>query len=243
METVHVFSDVICPWCYVGGRRLAQAVNAVADHTGTRVQVRYHAFELNPDMPVEGLDRRQYRAAKFGSWERSRALDAGTETVGAADGIVFDYPAMRRTPNTRRAHRLIKLADRVGRSAAMADRLFVAYFSEGRDVGDPVVLADLGRGMGLGDDAVQMLEDATLDADVETDIELARRAGVSSVPLVVAASSTVAGAGTVEELTALLTPLAARRAPLDGLECGGRADPAATRAGTARSGGAASGAE
>lgn len=233
MATVEVFSDVICPWCYIGGRRLATAVAAVADRTGTRPDVRYRAFELNPGMPAAGLDRRQYRTAKFGSWERSRQLDAGTVSVGAGDGVTFDYAAMSRTPNTRRAHRLIKLADRVGRSAVVADRLFVAYFTEGRDVGDPEVLLDLGRAAGLSADALHGLDARALDADVEADVALARRVGVSAVPLVVAGARAIAGAGSVEELTDLLMPLATTR-PDAGRGPDDRGGAAAAPSGTSR---------
>lgn len=122
---------MICPWCYIGSRRLRQAVTIVEERAGTTVRVRYHAFELNLTMPTEGLDRKAYRSAKFGSLQRSRQLDAGTVDAGAPDGVIFDYDAIDRTPNTRAAHRLVTLAHvQGGRSAAMADRIFEAYFTD-----------------------------------------------------------------------------------------------------------------
>lgn len=124
MITVEVFSDVICPWCYIGGRRVGEAMRIVEARTGSRFRAHYRAFELNPGMPAAGMERRAYRTAKFGSWKRSQELDSGTATAAADDGITFNYGAMARTPNTRPAHRLIKLAEQHSQlGSAMADRL------------------------------------------------------------------------------------------------------------------------
>jgi predicted DsbA family dithiol-disulfide isomerase len=105
--TVDVISDVICPWCYIGKRRLEKAITWFA---GRQVPVRWHPFQLNPQMPKGGMDRKQYRTAKFGSWERSLTLDAQVAAVGATEGIAFAFDKIRRTPNTLDAHRLIRLA-------------------------------------------------------------------------------------------------------------------------------------
>jgi 2-polyprenyl-6-methoxyphenol hydroxylase-like FAD-dependent oxidoreductase len=107
--TVDVISDVICPWCYVGKRRLEKAINALAGRH--EVRVRWHPFQLNPQMPKGGMDRKDYRTAKFGSWQRSLALDAQVEAVGATEGIAFAFDKIRRTPNTLDAHRLIRVAE------------------------------------------------------------------------------------------------------------------------------------
>src|SRR6266849_8622352 len=107
--TVDVISDVICPWCYIGKRRLEKAVVAFGRE---HVRVRWHPFQLNPHIPKEGMNRKEYRTAKFGSWERSLALDAQVAEAGRAEGIPFDYATIMRTPNTFDAHRLIWLADR-----------------------------------------------------------------------------------------------------------------------------------
>lgn len=207
MTNVEVFSDVICPWCYVGGRRLAQAAAIVAERTGAQVHVRYRAFELNPDMPGEGMDRRTYRSAKFGSWEHSQRLDAHTCAAAADDGITFDYASMARTPNTRRAHRLVAGAHRHGeRSAAMADRLFVAYFTEGQDIGDSAVLTRLAADVGIDPVlAAELLEDPTLDAAVDGDVAAAERLGVRGVPFIVANGHAISGAGSIDDLVTLLT--------------------------------------
>lgn len=213
MTTIDVYSDVICPWCYVGGHRLRQAVTTVKERTGQTVAVRYHAIELNPTMPTEGLDRKAYRSAKFGSWERSQQLDGGTINAAAPDGVVFNYDAIERTPNTRAAHRLIKLADAQGaRSAAMADRLFEAYFAEGQDVGDPEVLVALGHEVGLAGDLATLLADPTLDAEVDAEEALAEQLGFNGVPFTIVGARGIPGAASVEQLVAViedhLTPAA-----------------------------------
>src|SRR3954466_1519161 len=139
--TVDVISDVICPWCYIGKRRVEKAVAAVAGRH--EVRVRWHPFQLNPQMPKGGMDRRAYRTAKFGSWEKSQALDAQVAAVGAAEGLVFAFDKMRRTPNTLDAHRLIRLAGQEGIQDAVVEALFRAYFTEGRDISDRQTLLDV----------------------------------------------------------------------------------------------------
>src|SRR5262245_56461429 len=109
---VDVISDVICPWCYIGKRRLEKAVAALdGSH---EVRVRWLPFQLNPAMPKEGISRREYRSRKFGSWERSLELDARVAAVGEAEGIPFAFDRIERTPNTLDAHRLVGLADKQG---------------------------------------------------------------------------------------------------------------------------------
>ena len=105
---IEVYSDVICPWCFVGKRRLEAALAQLGDDA-REVGVTWRPFELNPDMPREGMDRAAYRAAKFGSAERSRELDARLRAVGAAAGLDFAFDRIGRTPNTFEAHRLISI--------------------------------------------------------------------------------------------------------------------------------------
>ena len=122
---LEVVSDAICPWCYVGKRRLAKALALLAQD-GLTFTVRWLPFQLNPDMPKGGVDRRAYRTRKFGSWERSQALDARVAAVGAGDGLAFRHDLMARTPNTFDAHRLVWLAGREGTQDAVVDGLFAA---------------------------------------------------------------------------------------------------------------------
>src|SRR5947209_1031359 len=146
MVTVDVISDLICPWCYIGKRRLERAVAALAGRH--EVRVRWHPFQLNPQMPRGGMDRRAYRTAKFGSWERSQALDARVAAVGAAEGLVFAFDKIGRTPNTLDAHRLIRVAGQVGVQDAVVEALFRGYFTEGRDLSDRQTLLDVVAGAG-----------------------------------------------------------------------------------------------
>lgn len=205
MVTLDVFSDLICPWCYIGGRRLEKAVDIARERTGQDFRIRHHAFELNAGMPAGGMDRRAYRSEKFGSWERSRQLDAGTVLAGRDEGVAFDYAAITRTPNTRAGHRLIALAEReAGRGWEMADRLLAAYFSEGQDVGDAAVLSRIGKEMGLGENVAEQLTDPGLETIVAEDEQLAEYLGIRGVPLLVVGGKAVNGAVPVETLVEIL---------------------------------------
>src|ERR1700689_4164500 len=130
--TVEVISDVICPWCFIGKRRLEKAIAALDGKH--ECQVRWLPFQLNPAMPKEGISRKEYRIRKFGSWERSMELDAAMIAFGETEGIHFAFDRIERTPNTVDAHRLIWLADQQGRQGAVVEALFVAYFTDGRDI-------------------------------------------------------------------------------------------------------------
>src|SRR3954464_14907495 len=125
--TIDIISDVICPWCFIGKRRLEKAVAALDG--AHEVRVRWLPFQLNPQMPPEGVSRREYRTRKFGSWERSLELDAQVAAAGEGEGIHFAFERMERTPNTLDAHRLIWLAEQEGIQDAVVEALFRAYFS------------------------------------------------------------------------------------------------------------------
>lgn len=193
---VEVFSDLICPWCYIGSRRLEAAVARLdADGglpDGRQVQVVWQPFELNPDMPVEGRDRKEYRSAKFGSWARSQQLDAQVAGSGAAEGLAFHHELMKRTPNTRAGHRLVWLAQERGLGQQMVDRLFVAYFTQGQDIGCPEVLTALAVDVGVdpveaGDAAAGGTGNtgAAAEAAVTAYLERAHDLRISSVPFYV----------------------------------------------------------
>src|SRR3954449_2225478 len=143
MQTIDVISDVICPWCFIGMRRLEKALG------GRPATVRWHPFQLNPDMPHEGIERRAYRIRKFGSWERSQELDAQVAAAGRGEGIAFNFDRMARTPNTLDAHQVIWLAGERGVQDAAAEALFLAYFTDGRDLSDRATLAEVAAEAGL----------------------------------------------------------------------------------------------
>jgi predicted DsbA family dithiol-disulfide isomerase len=178
---VDVISDVICPWCFIGKRRLESAVAALGRHH--EVRVRWLPFQLNPTMPKEGISRQEYRTRKFGSWERSLELDARVVEVGKAEGIDFAFDKIERTPNTLDAHRLIWLADQMGIQDAVVEALFRAYFTDGRDISNRQTLRDVVAEAGLdraraegvlnGGDGLGAIKEAG---------ELARRLRVEGVP-------------------------------------------------------------
>lgn len=178
---VDVVSDVICPWCFVGKRRLEKAIAELGPEY--LVRVAWHPFELNPDMPVEGISRREYRTRKFGSWERSQELDRQVAFAGLEDGIHFAHPLMERTPNTFAAHRLLWLAGRQGLQGAVAEKLFRGYFEEGLDVGQIENLHRIGSETGLSAlDLDGVLHGIVGAAEVRAEEEAFRQAGISGVP-------------------------------------------------------------
>jgi predicted DsbA family dithiol-disulfide isomerase len=146
---IEVASDVICPWCYIGKRRLDKALALLNGEVETRIE--WLPFQLNPDMPASGVARAEYRRAKFGSVERGQQLDARVAQEGASEGIAFAFDRMQRTPNTVEAHRLIDLAQVQGRGEAVVNALFRAYFEEAQDIGDAALLAQVAQQQGVAD--------------------------------------------------------------------------------------------
>ena len=178
---VDVVSDVICPWCYIGKRRLEKGIAALDDQHGA--QVHWHPFQLNPTMPKEGISRKEYRTRKFGSWERSMELDAQVIAVGESEGIHFAFDKTETTPNTVDAHRLIWLADQNDCQDAVVEALFRSYFTEGQDIGNRQTLIDVVAVAGLDRQAA----DTMLNSDDGMDIissarEMSQRYGVTGVP-------------------------------------------------------------
>jgi predicted DsbA family dithiol-disulfide isomerase len=176
-----IVSDVICPWCFVAKRNLEKALDL--EETGFAVNITWRPFELNPGMPKEGLNRREYRSKKFGSWEKSQTLDAQVASAGKLAGITFRHDLMERTPNTFNAHRLIWLAGEEGVQDAVVEALFGAYFVEGRDVGDTKVLAEIAKQAGLSDTVVAgFLDGMAGTEEVRLEAEAAKMSGISGVP-------------------------------------------------------------
>jgi predicted DsbA family dithiol-disulfide isomerase len=191
---VDVISDVICPWCFIGKRRLEKAV-AVLDRQH-EVRVRWLPFQLNPTMPKEGVSRKEYRTRKFGSWKRSQELDAQMVAVGETEGIHFAFDRTERTPNTLDAHRLIWLADQQGCQDAIVEALFRAYFTVGRDIGKRQTLIDVVVEAGLERHRAEAVlkNHEGLEAITEAE-DLSRRHRVDGVPFFIINSKfTLAGA-------------------------------------------------
>ncbi|MGF1625466.1 MAG: DsbA family oxidoreductase [Alphaproteobacteria bacterium] len=176
---VDIVSDVICPWCLIGKRNLDAAL---AQRPDLPVEVHWRAFQLNPDMPREGMARADYLKAKFGDASGGGIYDR-VRSVGRQAGIDFDFEAIARTPNTVAAHRLIALAADEGRQDAVVEGLFRAYFTQGRDIGDMDELAAVAAAAGLSAPTIARL--ATTDdyeAEVLAEDVIARQTGVSGVP-------------------------------------------------------------
>ena len=179
---IEVFSDVVCPWCYVGHARLQQAIAA---RPAAVESVTWLPFELNPDLPVEGRDRAEYMRERFGDVNRFADAQRQLVTLGATLGIEFRFDAVKRSPNTRRAHVLAAYARRHSAASqhAVVAALFAAYFTHGRDVGDPAVLRAIAAECGLdADEAGRALDEPGLHGEVVELENLARSWNVSGVP-------------------------------------------------------------
>ena len=187
MLRLDIVSDTICPWCWVGKRHLEAALPVLAAE-GIVFDVTWRPFQLNPEMPAAGVERVAYRTAKFGSWERSKALDRQVAGAGAASGLAFRHDLMARTPNTVASHVLVRLAHEVGGASmqeAVVEALFRAYFMAGRDIGDRAVLAEIGADAGLDRTAALAALDDPARADaVREEERLARSLRLDGVPSV-----------------------------------------------------------
>ena len=172
---IQIASDVICPWCYIGKRRLEKALESLKGEVEARIE--WLPFQLNPDMPEQGVARADYRRAKFGSVEKGRTLDARVAQEGAGEGIAFAFDRMQRTPNTVAAHQLIDLAQAQGKAGPVVDALFRAYFEEARDIGDAAVLKEIAAGAG-----VTGWPESTDKVNVTKQEEQVRDLGISGVP-------------------------------------------------------------
>jgi predicted DsbA family dithiol-disulfide isomerase len=178
--SVEVVSDVACPWCFLGKRRLERAVALLPD---LDVAIHWRPYRLDPTIPPEGMDRRDYVARKFGSLDALDSAHARLEEFGRAEGIDYRFDLITRSADTTDAHRLVRWANESGLEDAMVERLFAAYFSEGQDIGDKTILARLADDVGL--QPVAIAKRLTSDEDrsvVEAEIDAVYRIGVSGVP-------------------------------------------------------------
>ena len=195
---IDVVSDVVCPWCYVGKRRLEAALRAAGE-----VEVRWRPFQLDATIPAQGLDRQAYMRAKFGDGPRLAEAHARLKTLGEEVGVAFDFAAIRRSPNTLDAHRLIRFAGEAGAADAVVERLFSDYFVHGRDIGDRAVLIEAARACGLDGEAVAArLASGEGSDEVRAEIETAQRDGVQGVPFFIFASKYAVSGAQSEEVLA-----------------------------------------
>ena len=196
---IDIIVDTICPWCYVGKKRFERALSI---RPQLDLQIGWRAFQLNPRMPAEGMDRRDYVSEKFGGMDRARAVHGSLAQAGAEEGIDFNFSNIERTPNTIHSHRLVRHAAEHGLQTPIISAVFDAYFLDGKDIGEPDILADVAASAGL--DREQTLAFLQSGLDTETIVaedELARRLGVNGVPcFIVNRKYAVSGAQSAEVL-------------------------------------------
>ena len=178
---IEIYSDVVCPWCYVGKRRLERALSQLKDMG--QAQITWRPFQLNPTMPEKGMDRTTYLKAKFGSLDAYRQMEEQLLAAGAAERIPFAFEKVARTPNTLMAHRLIRYAEQRGRQDATVESLFRGYFTEGADIGSVPVLGQLAGRAGLDAAAVEsFLHSEEGITEVKAEVVAGRRLGIRGVP-------------------------------------------------------------
>ena len=180
--TVDVVSDVVCPWCFIGQKRLDRAIAALPE---TRVEVRWRPYQLDATIPSAGMDRKDYMLAKFGSEERLREMHARIVPLGEAEGISFDFDAIKVSPNTLDAHRLIRWAGSQGNSVqnALVRNLFQLYFEQGVDIGDHPALIKAATQAGMDAPVVEALLAGDADSEaVSEEAATASRMGITGVP-------------------------------------------------------------
>ncbi len=179
MITIDVVSDVICPWCFLGKRRLDKALALIPE---IKAELNFRPFFLDPTIPPDGLGRHEYMAAKFGE-ERLKTIHDPLIKAGREDGVPYQFEKITRTPNTMDAHRLLRWAKLDGKQTEIAEALFMAYWNEGRDVGDHDVLADIATAHGMNREKVLNALGTDQDkTEVLAETTQAQQMGVTGVP-------------------------------------------------------------
>jgi predicted DsbA family dithiol-disulfide isomerase len=209
---VDVVSDIVCPWCFIGKRKLDVALDELGrSEPSLDVRIRWHPFQLNPDLPADGIPRASYVAQKFGGSARATEIYARVKSAGADVGIPFRFDLIERQPNTFDAHRLIAWVQQQGDAAALVERLFSAFFLEGRRVGERDELARLAAECGRSDqEARTMLESNALREEVESESREALDVGIQGVPFFIF-NGRIAVSGAQDPATLLEAMAAARR--------------------------------
>ena len=177
--TIDIVSDLVCPWCYLGKSNLEKALQDYHDP----VVIRWHPFQLDPTIPREGIDRKAYMAKKFPDPSYLQNAHERLTSLGTSNGLKFDFEAIEKSPNTLDAHRLIQWAGEIGKQDEIVNALFKAYFEEGRDIGDHVVLIEIASAHGFekSDIEKKLAGDDDINS-VRAEIEEAQRLGISGVP-------------------------------------------------------------
>jgi predicted DsbA family dithiol-disulfide isomerase len=210
MTRLDIISDPICPWCYIGKANLDRAIAETGENP---FDIDWRIFQLNPDMPPEGMDRRNYLEAKFGGPEQARQIYARVEAAATEAGIEMHLDRIPRTPNTMDAHRLIRWARTTGHQSRLVDRLFADYFAHGRDISDHAVLLDTAASAGMEREVVARLLSGDADRDqLREEEQAARRMGVNGVPcFILGGRYVLQGAQPPETWAGVIRELAAAR--------------------------------
>ncbi len=200
---IEIVFDFVCPWCYLGVKRLMRLLDRRRD---LAVELVWRPFLLNPDMPRTGMARADYMIRKFGAEDRARRLYASIAELGAAEGIGFNFAAIRRTPSSVDAHRLVKYAGRLGVADALVEAVFKAHFVDGADIGSVPVLLYLARSLGLDDVGAEHFLAAAEGAEfVHAENLHAHRLGINGVPcFLIDGEHAIAGAQESEVLERLI---------------------------------------
>jgi len=209
---IDVISDTVCPWCFIGKRRL---MRAMAMRPNIAFDVKWRPYRLDPTIPKGGMDRQAYMRTKFGD-DPMKIVEMYKQIAaeGAKDGIEFDFAAIKRRPDTLDSHRLIRWSEAAGVQDEVVERLFIAYFENGEDIGDVRVLADIADLCGMdGVEVAQMLESDADAALVEREDQIAHEMGVTGVPAMIFGSKlAVSGAREPEMLAVVIDRVAAMAA-------------------------------
>jgi predicted DsbA family dithiol-disulfide isomerase len=203
---IDVVSDIICPWCFLGKRRLDKAIASIDD---IKVEVNWRPFLLDPTIPKEGMSRRQYMENKFGA-ERLKTIHDPLIAAGKEDGVPYQFDKITRTPNTIDAHRLIRWSHPAAKQHDVAERLFMAYWNEGKDIGDRKVLLDIAATAGLNAAEIATKFEENVDVDiVRAEVRQASRMGITGVPcFILGRKQGVMGAQPAEQLEKAIRNLA-----------------------------------
>ena len=205
---IEVVSDVICPWCFLGKRRLDKALTLVPEISA---EVIWRPFFLDPSIPAEGLSREKYMKDKFGNRDL-KAMHKPLEEAGAKDGVPYQFDKITRTPNTLDAHRVIRWAKQADKQEAVVEALFLAYWRDGKDVGDHKVLVEVATAAGMdGKEIAILLSHDTDKREVMEEVEKSYQLGVQGVPtFIIDNKYGVSGAQEAEALAATIRQVAAK---------------------------------
>ena len=209
---IDVISDTVCPWCYIGKRRLERAI---ALRPQIQFDVRWRPFQLDPATPQEGVERRAYIERKFGSTDKVMPIHNALLQAGEVEGLSFAFEKIARTPNTINSHRLIRWSHAAGVQDAVVEGLFRGYFMEGLDIGDMKVLAQIGAAAGMDAELVEELLNSDADREkVEHEDTMARKIGINGVPTyLIGGKVLVTGAQDADHLVHVIDRVAAELEP------------------------------